>query len=685
MSLIRGPALGLSSQVPSTALEFRNAAKYSENLVYELGRARFPFGMSKLDMTTGLNSGDTILAMWQWSETDRTSHVMAHTKEKIYEHDRVNETWADRTQSGLTMASNVLNPVSYAEVGHNDTDIYLDDIVTNPLAYFHCVTSDGGLTNVQRWAGKYESDFANLLGGGDYHDGTTHRCLQVTLSQHNRLLLISPKEYNSTSKVWIDNPQRVRWPVIGKIETWTGTGSGYVDLFDTGGVNLWSARLGSSHIIYQTKGIWTFNYVAGTKIFDPRPFIPDLGLQAAHLLVNHNDVHYFMGTDLNIYAYAGGTVLKAVGDPIHQYLIDDLDPDYSHLCWMMMGYKAKFLWVGIVEKGKIWPTKVYRMNTNTGAWHIRDFSSRFTSGGLTAATLAPATSYITGDTYAEALAQVSLYDQSDAGDATVRYGDFLMDSSRALSADYTVGIWSAGGFDYSKVGENFHNDFTDNDMMVVFDGSNATNVRYGHHFYTVYDVSANGFSVYGAQDVSTQGEHGIADSSTTVPADLSVDGKDTIGFYSLCSYDVPGETYNMDLKQINVQETVMLGDSAGLAYQYDETNTNDDGSLIAARHITPVIDGGTPGAYKRWGGWGGVCDGSVGGAMTLSYRTSGFDTSANGWVDFTVELTSEAKEVIIYPNVTSRKIQLMLSDFSGKSFAINELFLDDPVTIGGRR
>ena len=685
MTLIRGPALGLQSQAPVTALDARNAARGSENLIYELGLARTPYGMAKLDLTSGLNSGDVVLALFQWSELDRTSHFMAHTTKKIFEHDRNNETWADRTQSGLTMASNTRTPVSWAQAGHDDTDIYIDDDITKSNSYFHCITSDGGLTNVQRWAGKYELDFADLLGGDGYHDGTAHRCLQVTLSQHNRLLLISPREYNGSSDLWVKNQQRVRWPAIGKIQLWTGTGSGFVDLYDTGGVNVWSERLGSTHIIYQTRGIWTLNYVAGTKVFDPRPYIPDLGLQASHLLVTHNDVHYFMGTDLNIYAYSGGTVLKPIGNPIHQYLIDDLDADYSHLCWMLIGYKAKFLWVCIVEKGKVWPTKVYRMNMVTGAWHVRDFSSKFTSGGITAAAMAPATSYESGETYAEALANISPFDQSDAGDATERYADKLLDTSRTLAADYTAGTWSAGGFDYSNNGENFHNDFTENDMLVVFDGSNATNVRWGNQFYTVYDVSANGFSVYGTQDTSDDGDHGIADNSTNVPADLSVAGADTIGFYSLCSEDSPGQTYNLDIEQINVQEKVMLGDSTGLVFQYDQTYTTDDGAQIAVRHLTPVVDGGRPDVFKRWGGFGMVADGTADGAMMASFRTGNFDTSDTGWVDFSADLSSESEEFIFYPNTTSKKIQLKYGDFSGKSFVVTELQMDDPIVVEARR
>lgn len=672
--LTRMPSLGLDSSVDKTALDLRNAAKGSQNIIYEYGVIRTPFGYAKLDLTTGLNSGDIVLSAFQWNEIDRTSHLMAVTTDKIYDHDRVNSEWDDKTQSGVTMDSNIDNPVSYAEVGHDDTAIYLDDDSGKSNAYHHILICDGGLSNIQRWAGRYETDFADLVGGGGYHDGTTHRAQQVSLSSRNRIILLSPKEYNSSSKTWVENNQRIRWPTIGKIETWTGTGSGSADLYDTGGINVWSMSLGLDHIIYQTKGIWSINWVGGSPVFDPRPLFPDLGLLAPHALVSYNNVHYFIGNDYNVHAYYGGSAREIIGEPVHKFLNDDLYEEYATRCWMSMGPKGHFLYIFIVTSSTGYLTKAYIRNMKTGAWTDRDFSTN--SAGLTAITLAGSTSYVTGDTYNEALNTISLYDDT-VGDATERYGDKLMDASRTLAADYTVGTWGAGGFDYSNNGGNFHNDFTENDMLVLFDPS-ATNTPAGHHFHTVYDVSSNGFSVYGTQDTSNSGEHGIADNSTNVPADLSVAGADTIGFYSLCSEDSPGHTYNQAIETIQQGDRIILGDATGLIYQIDETYTNDDGNLMDCRHLTPVIDGGAPGTMKRWGHISLSADGTVDGAMMLSYRTGNFETSDSGWTDYTVDLTTENKTTDFFPNTSSKKVQYMLGDFSGKKFNVTDFVIGQP-------
>jgi hypothetical protein len=671
--LTRIPTLGLDGRVDKTALDLRNAAKGSQNIFYDNGVFRTPFGWAKLDLTTGLNSGDIVLSVFQWNEIDRTSHLMAVTTDKIYDHDRVNNEWDPKTQSGVTMDSNIDNPVSYAEVGHDDTAIYIDDDSAKSNAYHHVLVCDGGLSNIQRWAGRYEQDFADLVGGGDYHDGTTHRAAQVSLSSRNRIILLSPKNYSSSSKTWVENNQKIRWPTIGKIETWTGTGSGYVNLYDTGGTNVWSLPLGLDHIIYQTKGIWSINWVGGRTVFDPRPIIPDLGLLAPHAITSYNNVHYFIGTDFNVHAF-GGSMREIIGGPIHKYLNDDLYNQYQTRCWMSMGPEGNFLYILICTTSSGYLTKAYIRNMKTGAWMCRDLSNN--SAGITTITLAGSTSYIVGDTYGEALNTISLYDDT-VGDATERYGDKLMDTSRTLAADYTAGTWSAGGFDYSKNGENFHNDFTENDMLVLFDPS-ATNTPAGHHFYTVYDVSTNGFSVNGTQDTAAAGDHGIADNSTNVPADLSVAGADTIGFYSLCSEDDPGQTYNESLETIQQGEQLILGDATGMILKVDETYTDDDGSLMDCRHLTPVIDAGYPDKFKRWPPINLSADGTVGGAMMMGYRTGYFETSDTGWTDYTVDLTTENINTDFFPNISSKKIQYRIKDFSGKSFNVTDFGIGQP-------
>ena len=770
--LAQGPELGLDSLVQPNLLDPRAAAERSQSVFYEYGLISTPWGFAKLDLTSGLNSGDPVLAVFPYREIDGFDHLIAATTQKIYDHDTTNEDWDDKTQSGVTMRSSIDNPMSWTTIGHDDSDIYLDDDTTKAHAYYHIVVCNGGIGDIQRWAGRRETDFADLImTAGDYGGTTqtTHRALQVSTSQQNRMILLSPQEFNSSTNQWSENNQMVRWPQISKLQSWYGAGAGFVNLQDTGGLNVWSASLGAQHIIYQTNGIWTLNYVGGTTVFSPTPAIPDIGLLSPHLLISYDNVHYFIGTDLNVYAYFGGSVKQAIGDPIHKYLQTDLDKQYKNRMWMAMGPNRRRLWIFIVEHGSQYITKAYYRNMQTGAWGVRDFTNKFNSTtGITAVSLIGGQTITTGDSYSEALDTLSSYSGESGDKVEQRYGDVLIDTSRSLTIDISAGDWDDGGLKFTKVGWDCTNDITENDILKVEDGSDGVNTWAGTHFYTVFDVTNTKFSVrprfsgsglrleftsiygnayqpqlgdtiteytsgttalitgivvqsgsfkYGdatgyflisnpdisfnggvvnadarfhintntfivkaAADTSTVprlgGTLGIADLTSNQPdinSAVAHDGADAV-FYAVNS----GETYRDVIQENETKAQLLMGDATGLVYYMDETCTTDDGSLIDARHYTPVFDLAEIGKNKRWPGSRVVAEGTAGGAMKVSYRTSQFDTSDTGWTDFSFDLTAEMIEKEFHTNVTSKKIQWKFGDWSGNQFSVREFELKDP-------
>lgn len=688
--LVQGPDLGLNGLKQINALDPREAA-YSTDIIYENGLLKRAWGFAKLDLTTsGLNSGDIVLAIFPYKEADDYYHLLAATTEKIYRHDPVNDTWTDKTQSGLTMPSNIDHPVSHVTIEHSD-GLRLDEDTTKSKVYHHCIVCNGGMGNIQRWAGRYESDFCDLSGGGGYHDGTTHRALQVG-NTRSRLVLISPQLYDSASNSWSENNQRVQWPCVGKLETWTGSGSGFADLRSTGGTNVWSARLGGDYYIYQTQGIWSLNWVGGEKVFDPRPWIPDLGLLSHHLLATYANVHYFVGTDYNVYAYYGGTIKRAIGDKIRDSLEEDMAVGYKERCKLVVGPHGKRLWIFIVQGSNSYITKAYGMDLRTETWMKRDFSGKFSSGeGLTAAGTIGAQTYTIGDSYAAVLDVLSAYDAADysetPGDTTVRYGDKLMDCSRtltALASEISNASWKAGGLDCSKgTSGDFSKCFTENDILMTIDGSTAKGIRHGTHFYTVYDVSTNGFSVRERETTAQDGTAlGIApyathaDASWKVPSDYSTG---ILNFYSACSYDDPDETYRQELEEVRTKERLLAGDATGYIFEFDSSIVYYDSQSMAASHITPVFDLGKPDKLKRWNKIsivGSQVEDTTG-AMFVRYKTDNFDNNSywTGSTDYSIDLTDTFIESDVYINQTSKRIQFDYHDFcaaSGYTFQIRE-------------
>lgn len=392
-----------------------SAADGSQNVLYSRGTIKTPFGFGKVG--TQLDSGNPILALGVFSELDKTQHFLAVTSDKICDRNYVTPAWDDKTQSGVAFGATVEHPVSMAAVLHTD-GLNLDG---GAVPWYHHVLVCNGITPIQRWAGKYEADFADLKGSEGYHHASStyystskdHFALQVG-AFYNRALLISPKESDSESNL-VDNNQRIRWPQAGKAEIWTGVGSGAVDLLDTGGYNVWGALLGTQWMQYQNNSIWSLTHVGGTRVFEPDIEMPDLGLLAPHLLYSKNNVHYFVGNDFNVYAYYGGSNIRKISKGIDRYLRRDLDPAYAKRCWLCMGAENSRLWLFIVPNGETFVTEAYAVDMTTGAWMKRDFTHKWTSGGISAAGLVGASSHTEGMTYAEAVATGKTYADYAAG------------------------------------------------------------------------------------------------------------------------------------------------------------------------------------------------------------------------------------------------------------------------------
>jgi hypothetical protein len=414
--LIKNIDRGLDSSIRDAAkLPVGSAADGSQNCFYNDGSIRTPYGFAKLlSGSLPLDSGANVLGLFVFSELDKTQHLLAVTLNKIYDKNNQVGTWDDKTQSGVALGAMLANPVSSATILH--TDGLLLNGTGSDLWYNHCLVCNG-VTPIQRWAGKYETDFADLKGGDGYHDtgstyystNKTHFALQVG-AFYNRPLLISPKESDANDNLIACN-QRIRWPQAGKLESWSGTGSGFIDLLDTGGFNIWGALLGTQWIQYQNNSIWSLTHVGGTTVFAPNIEMPDLGLLAPHLLYSKNNAHYFVGNDFNIYAYYGGANYKNIGTKIHRYLQRDLDPAYASRSWLCMGANNQRLWLFIVPNGQTSITMAYSIDLQNGSWQKRDFTHKWDSvgEGMTAVALVGASSYVTGQTYAEALATGETY------------------------------------------------------------------------------------------------------------------------------------------------------------------------------------------------------------------------------------------------------------------------------------
>ena len=87
--LVQAPDRGLNALLPDNMTDPRQAGEGSKNVIYERGFIRRDDGFAKVDLTTtGLNSGEQVLAVFKFTEIDGTAHLIACTESKIYKHNK---------------------------------------------------------------------------------------------------------------------------------------------------------------------------------------------------------------------------------------------------------------------------------------------------------------------------------------------------------------------------------------------------------------------------------------------------------------------------------------------------------------------------------------------------------------------------------------------------------------------
>ena len=626
---------GLNAAIEDAVeLQRGNAADGSQNVVYENGLIKTPRGFALVGSDDlPLDSGNPVLAHFLYAEVDRTEHWLVATNDTIQERDYRGDGWNDLTQSEVAFGANEYNPVSFASMLHTD-GLALDG--SGDSAYHHVACCSGGLTAIQRWAGKFETDFADLLGGDGYHDTasgrTKHYALQVGAYQ-SHFLLINPKEANA-SNILIENNQRVRWGVTGKMETFTGDYSGYKDLFDTGGYNVWSGLLREQYTIYQNNSIWSLNHVGGKDVFDPLIEMPNLGLKGCHLLCAKNNVHYFVGDDFNVYAYAGGGELKAIGHGIQRYLERDLLSGYAYRCWMCIGPKSKRLWIFIVPTGKAFCTEAYVVDVQTGAWMKREFTHKYTTGGISSVYLVGAGDYEAGDSY-----QAKLLERSPPKNVAI---------GGAVRSSNVVTVTTDVAHSFIA---------TETATLADCDSGSETNAFDGSHTVVAAPTTTTfTFAQNGANEANLATGTAVVDKAPTSQ-----------------DYINSGVTSLEALQVTLTDEEIVIGDNSGNIYQFDSDLTQDGGVNIPARHITEVYDAGLPRFNKIWPALSITAKGT---SVTVSYRTSDFETTGTGWTDFDAQtLTSEFLDYTFYINDTSKKVQFKFSgslDFQVSGYLVHE-------------
>lgn len=687
-------------------IDDRAAADGTQNVDFDSGIITTPSGFVKLSGTSAMDS--RILAIGQYPEINNNTHLVAATRTKTYVHNPSAASWDEITSA--TLDATTQTPVSFASIAHQDN-------ISSKFQHF--IICDGGNSAIKKWSG-IGASASELAGADGYNDSETeHRALQVC-SYQNRLILISPQI--ETGGAWLPNPSMIRWPQQAKLQTWDGTGSGFVDLIDTGDTNVWAMLLGGTLIIYQTHSIWNLRYVGGTTVFTPDILIPDLGLLSHQLIASSGGTHYFVGHDYKIYAYTGGNSATEIGQAVADSFKADINKVAGYAGRMALSAGHKYLYIFIPVNNDTVATKAYKLNLETGAWTIRDFSHKYTSGGISAATLVGGGAYTVGKTYEQVDPETEIVLTETVTNTTWTVSGTTMTNASAK--------WKTAGVGLVEVG----------DIVDVLSGTGATVGRYSIKTVTSdtelvlnesigSSPSAVSYKIYGVGDsyadvleiekrvlaetvtsttwnaagkVMTNASAKWKTAGTLVVAGCSVkviSGTNAnVGYYSVSTvdsdtqitlatsigsspssvtyeiydsiYDSP--SYDDVVDEVLTSDVLTIGDTDGYVLQEDDTVAADDGTEATHTYYSKEFDGGAPEVFKRVDG---ITIDAKGTSITIEYSLDG-----GTWTTCfsAVALTSEYKTYRRFVNRSCKKMQIrMTGTFSLRSWGILNAMPED--------
>lgn len=633
---IKSITLGLNSQVATNELDPRAAADGTQNVDFDVTMVS-SFGFAKFDCASPLVAGQNVFGLFQYVDEFTGKHFLAVTDTSLLRHDIVNSEW-DVLSSSFN--ADIFNPVSFIAVPHQDL------IGTN---YTHCAISDGGKTDIKRWA--LDGDTVTAIAGGDgYNLGgqTGHRAKQVVLFQ-NRLFLISPYEYNGTT--WILCSNRIRWPQVARLEkqtdgvtsAWTGTGSGFQDLLDTGDENVRAEILGTVLIVYQKHSIWQIRYVGGTTVIYPDPLIKNLGLIGFEAFVAVGSSHYIVGNDYNVYRYSGGTMLENIGNGIAEFLKRDMAVNYAQRIIMAVSPQQKFLWVFVVPTDSQYCTTAYKINTKTGAWTKADFSSHYVTGGVLCSELIGAGVYTIGQSYRTAVA------------LGTSYGAALCTGTEITKTETTTAtVWSGSGTIMTGTGSTWKTAgaslVSPDDIIHIVSGTNVT-----AGYYRVASVT----------------------SDTVMTLDSSIESGGTASNVVYTLHKNDGDSYDDVLDEVRVNDSLFIGDTSGYVLKQSDTLYTYDGTAVPQVYTSGESDLGEPHKSKRWPG---IIVDAKGSAMLVETKIDDGE-----WTQFgSLTLTANYTLYNVFVNRTGKKFQYRLRNISGTEMDVRSATIMSPVVEGAR-
>lgn len=175
-------------------------------------------------------------------------------------------------------------------------------------------------------------------------------------------------------------PRGVKWTAAGEESLTTGTAN--QTALDGGSDAIVDAvPIGPFVAIYLEDSIVLQDHVGGNTVYRFTPRINEVGLFCQGAVANLGSEHIFLGSDLRVYAYDGGTDLAEIGKEITRDLQARLDVTNGRNSFMTVVEELHEAWLCVVEAGHTYPTFVYKYNYQDRTWSVDTLSQEMSTNG----------------------------------------------------------------------------------------------------------------------------------------------------------------------------------------------------------------------------------------------------------------------------------------------------------------
>jgi hypothetical protein len=293
---------------------------YVKNMVVEPTRIRKRLGYTKVGANLPLAGAGT--GLFEYIDNIGTKHFIATTTLACYEYDASSNLWLE------------ISPDS-ALTGDVD-DVFRGGVVTDVGLF----TGNGGsalvLTNniddLIAYEGHSGSKFETLI-----HSYTSFAsCIDLQeFWNHLVLLGVTDSTYHARQLDWAD---------FADADDWSGGTSGSTVLTDSVGALMRAVKLGPYMVLYSERSISLCQYGNVDVVFVVPTLVYGTGLLCRDAVWGDANSHRFVGSDLKLWRYDGGSLLTRIGDVVDTELFRRLN--YSVKQRVRCGYdpaRQKFI------------------------------------------------------------------------------------------------------------------------------------------------------------------------------------------------------------------------------------------------------------------------------------------------------------------------------------------------------